>query len=85
MLGLILLPHGKELTRRSGPGKVEGLPRTGLVTKVAGSDGVRRLFENSTVRLIVNAKLISLVGSSVVDGSGGFLWTDEQFSLSGQF
>ena len=46
----------ERLTTRRKPGKVEGLPRTGPEREVLVLDGVRRLFENSTVCLIVNAK-----------------------------
>ena len=58
--------NGRELTGQDEPSKVEGLPRRGWDGS-SGSVGVRRLFENSTVCLIVNAKyfesLVDFFGS----------------------
>ncbi len=43
-----------------GPGKFKELPRTGKRSGRLRTDGVRRLFENSTVCLIVNANHLTL-------------------------
>ncbi|MFI6426646.1 hypothetical protein, partial [Promicromonospora sp. NPDC050880] len=53
--------NGSEFDRPKESGKLEELPRAGKRSEDCGSDGVRRLFENSTVCLIVNANYLTLL------------------------
>jgi hypothetical protein len=67
-------------------------PGQGSDRKDCGSDGVRRLFENSTVCLIVNANVLTLAGVASTDRPvsrvalmQGLFWTDlnHQIGLAG--
>jgi len=58
--------NGSEFDRPKESGKFEELPRAVKRSNGCGSDGVRRLFENSTVCLIVNANYLTLVGVALL-------------------